>query len=187
MIYPRPKSRGIEVNQSPRPKMRTLADREAERQRLREVKSTQTKEKNRKKPGASDALLSLLEQIEEGQTKAGRKNRWSGFESDAFDLDSIAIPLVEHGWSRDDAIAFARKAIQTLDQQGGALCKCGERARGASERYGARCVECLLELEHGIILKHDPDSAPFGQRRRGTMLGDPSPWQENAVRGREGE
>ena len=163
--------------QSPlkRPKMRSLSDRNSyfeelklHRQRQQEVTASQPQKR-----------------VIEPARKLRTRDVWADLDiaKDYCSIDSIARPLVEHGWSPDNAIRFAHQAINARRQHPDTrFCTCGAKATVASEKSGPRCVTCLLELECDVVHADEPKTRLFGQRRVGTQLGDPSPWLENAVR-----
>ena len=165
-----------------RPKMRKLADRDQYFNNLKRERQLQAAESVGSQESSSSPKTF--------KRKPGPIGTWENFEpSEGFcSIDKIARPLVEHGWTPDEAVSFARRAITARYQHRDTrFCPCGAKATVASEKSGPRCVTCLLELDCSVIVLEEPEPARFGQRRAGIQLGDPSPWRENAVRSREGD
>jgi hypothetical protein len=59
---------------------------------------------------------------------------------------------------------------------------CGDPAVHVSGRFGPICLECLAELHFGWIAGPAEPRTCGGYRRAAEWRGEPSPWQENAIR-----
>ena len=172
------------------PRKRRTTKSFAERQQLYAEQAKALQEDKKKDDASSKATHTAKPRPASGQQPQARRRAWEGFRLiEAPVLTRIVEALTGHGWEDKAAVAFAEKAAAArLSHERSLGCAaCGERAPVASETHGPLCVECLLDLECGVVLPEAPQGGGFGQRRLGGTPGEPSPAQENAQRLLEGE